>query len=276
MLKIDSHQHFWQYDRKRHDWITDDMAAIQRDFLPADLEPILAGHAVSGCVAVQVDQNEGENDFLLGLASKYSFIRGVVGWIDLKAQDVQEGLEYYSSIPLMKGFRHILHGEADEKYMLNRDFKRGIGLLSRYNFTYDILIKPNHLHYARDFVAAFPNQKFVIDHLAKPFIKAGIVDGWREDISALAAYPNVYCKISGMVTEANWTRWKAADFTPYLDTVFNAFGPSRIMFGSDWPVSNVAGGYSGVLQVVDPYVNRLTASEQELFWSGNAKYFYGL
>jgi L-fuconolactonase len=276
MLKIDSHQHFWLYNPVRHNWITEEMGIIQKNFMPGDLEPILNKTDISGCVAVQVDQTEAENDFLLDLAEENKLIKGVVGWVDFKADDIEERLQHYSKIKSMKGFRHILQGEADEKFMLDRTFMNGIGVLDRYNFTYDILIKPNHLRHVRDFVAAFPYQRFVVDHIAKPYIKDKHIDGWREDISALAAYPNVSCKISGMVTEADWTGWKISDFIPYLDTVFNAFGVNRIMYGSDWPVCNVAGGYEGVLSIVVHYVEKLSQPEQEMFWSKNAVDFYRL
>jgi L-fuconolactonase len=276
MRKIDSHQHFWLYNPVNHAWINDDMRAIQRDFLPADLQPILQENGIEGCVAVQVDQTEAENDFLLDLAKKNSFIKGIVGWIDLQADDIEERLQYYSGIKVMKGFRHILQGEPDEKFMLNEKFKHGIGLLNRYGFSYDILIMPNHLPYAKEFVAAFPEQRFVIDHLAKPYIKDKRINGWKEDMQAIAAFPNVCCKVSGMVTEADWANWKVEDFMPYLDVVFNAFGANRVMYGSDWPVCNVAGGYKGVLNVIENYVSRLTQNEQDLFWAKNAVDFYRL
>jgi L-fuconolactonase len=276
MRKIDSHQHFWLYNPVNHAWINDDMRVIQRDFLPTDLQPILQENGVEGCVAVQVDQTEAENDFLLDLAEKNSLIKGIVGWIDLQADNIEERLQYYSSIKPMKGFRHILQGEPDEKFMLNEKFKHGIGLLNQYGFNYDILIMPNHLPYAKTFVAEFPQQRFVIDHLAKPYIKDKHINGWKEDIQAIVAFPNVYCKVSGMVTEADWVNWKAEDFVPYLDVVFNTFGANRVMYGSDWPVCNVAGGYKGVLNVIENYVGRLTQNEQELFWAKNAVDFYRL
>jgi L-fuconolactonase len=276
MRKIDSHQHFWLYNPVNHAWINDDMQVIQRDFLPADLQPILQENGIEGCVAVQVDQTEAENDFLLDLAEKNSFIKGIVGWIDLQADNIEERLQYYSSIKPMKGFRHILQGEPDEKFMLNEKFKHGIGLLNQYGFSYDILIMPNHLPYAKEFVAAFPEQRFVIDHLAKPYIKDKRINGWKEDIQAIATFPNVSCKVSGMVTEADWANWKTEDFTPYLDVVFNAFGASRVMYGSDWPVCNIAGGYKGVLNVIENYVSRLNQNEQELFWAKNVVDFYRL
>ncbi|MES2265407.1 MAG: amidohydrolase family protein [Bacteroidota bacterium] len=276
MLKIDTHQHFWQYHPVKDAWITDDLKVIQRDLLPNDVEPILKQYGIGGCVAVQADQSEAENEFLLGLAEKYSFIKGIVGWVDLKADNIEERLQYYSGIKLMKGFRHILQAEADEQFMLGKEFMHGISLLSKYNFTYDILIKPNHLPYAKTLVGTFPDQHFVIDHLAKPYIKAGDINGWDQDIQAIASHQNVSCKISGMVTEADWANWKIEDFTPYLDIVFNAFGPNRVMFGSDWPVCNLAGGYEGVLNIVEGYISRLSQSEQELFWSKSAVDFYGL
>jgi L-fuconolactonase len=276
MRRIDSHQHFWIYDKERHGWIDDSMHHCQQDFLPAELQPILQQNGIEGCITVQVDQTEAENDFMVGLAQNNSFIKGLVGWVDLRAAHIEERLEHYSHLKLMKGFRHILQGEPDEKFMLDAKFMHGISLLNKYGFSYDILIKPNHLPYAKELVAAFPDQRFVVDHLAKPFIKAGKIDGWKEDIQALAAYQNVSCKVSGMVTEADWHNWKSEDFTPYLDVVFNAFGANRVMYGSDWPVCNIAGGYAGVLKVIENYIDRLSQNEQELFWAGNTIEFYRL
>lgn len=276
MLKIDSHQHFWVYDKERHSWIDDSMKACQRDFLPADVQPILQQNVFAGCVAVQVDQTEADNDFTLSLAENNSFIKGIVGWVDLQADNIEERLQHYSRIKLIKGFRHILQGEPDDKFMLNDKFMHGISLLNKYGFSYDILIKPNHLPYAKELVAAFPDQRFVIDHLAKPYIKAGKINGWKEGIQALAAYSNVSCKVSGMVTEADWANWQPEDFTPYLDVVFNAFGANRVMYGSDWPVCNLAGGYEGVLKVIENYIGHLSKNEQELFWDKNAIEFYRL
>ena len=276
MQKIDSHQHFWVYDKERHSWIDDSMHACRQDFLPADLQPIFQQKGIEGCVAVQADQTEAENDFLLGLAQKNSFIKGIVGWVDLCADKVEERLEYYSHIKLIKGFRHILQGETDERFMLGEKFLHGISLLSKYAFSYDILIKPNHLPYAKELVAAFPDQRFVIDHLAKPDIKTGKMDGWKEDIQYIASYPNVSCKVSGFVTEADRIKWKPEDFIAYFDVVFNAFGAKRVMYGSDWPVCNVAGGYTGVLKVTESYFDRLTQNEQELFWARNTTEFYRL
>ncbi|TWR24914.1 amidohydrolase family protein [Mucilaginibacter achroorhodeus] len=276
MLKIDSHQHFWLYDKARHEWINEDMHQCRRDFVPADLQPLLEQNGIAGCVTVQADQTITENEFILNFAQQNSFIKGVVGWIDLKAADVEQRLEQYRDIELMKGFRHVLQGEADDRYMLREDFMTGIGLLDKYGFTYDILIFPKHLKIAAEFVAAFPNQRFVVDHLAKPFIKAGDIDQWKKDIQVLAQHQNVSCKVSGMVTEADWNNWKDEDFTPYLDIVFNAFGAERLMYGSDWPVCNVAGGYQKAYKLAEGYVNQLSQNEQELFWAKNAIHFYRL
>jgi L-fuconolactonase len=276
MQKIDSHQHFWIYDKARHSWMDDSMEACRQNFLPAHLQPILQQNGFAGCVAIQVDQTEADNNFALRLAEKNSFIKGVVGWVDLQANNIEERLQHYSHIKPMKGFRHILQSEADDKFMLNAKFKHGISLLNKYDFSYDILIKPNHLLYAKELAAAFPDQRFVINHLAKPFIKAGKIDGWKEGMQALAAYQNVSCKVSGLVTEADWANWNPEDFTPYLDVVFNAFDANRVMYGSDWPVCNLAGGYSGVLKIIECYIDHLSQNEQELFWAKNAIEFYRL
>lgn len=276
MLKIDSHQHFWIFDPVKDSWINDQMLVIKRDFLPADLLPVLQQHGVDGCVAVQASQSDDETMFLLNLAAANTFIKGVVGWVDLKADDLDEKLQHYKQYRKLKGFRHILQAEADEQYMLQFAFKRGIATLQKHGYTYDILIFPQHLPYAAQLAGSFPDQRFVVDHLAKPAIKKQEIGKWQKDIEALSKHQNVYCKISGMLTEADWTKWKTEDFTPYLDVIFNAFGANRIMFGSDWPVCLLAGGYQGTMQVVKDYTDKLSATEQGLFWGGNAIAFYNL
>lgn len=276
MDKIDSHQHFWRFDPVRDSWITDEMRVIQRDFLPEDLAPILKRNGISGCVAVQADQSEEQNAFLLELAAAHPFIKGVVGWVDLRAGNIRDTLEFYKGYDKMKGFRHVLQGEADRSLMLRDEFKRGIALLEEYNYTYDILIYPDQLKYAAELVRTFPHQRFVIDHIAKPDIKNKKVDEWSADIRAVAQYYNVYCKVSGMVTEADWNNWKADDFTPYLDVVFEAFGVSRVMYGSDWPVCEVAGGYEKAVTLVQQYTSGLSSHEQDMFWAKNATNFYNL
>jgi L-fuconolactonase len=275
MLKVDSHQHFWIYDPVKDAWITEEMSVIKKDFLPDEISRELNTHQISGCVAVQADQSEKETEFLIGLAQNHSFIKGVVGWVDLTADNVEERLAYYRSIKQVKGFRYILQAEPVE-FMLDKNFLRSIGLLQQYGFTYDILVNPQQLSFANHLVAKFPDQPFVIDHLAKPYIKSKGIDGWREDISKMAAFPNVYCKVSGLVTEADWHNWSTGDFVPYMDVVFNAFGSNRVMYGSDWPVCNLAGGYAGVLNVVNNYVDKLSLNEQEMFWAKNVMEFYGI
>lgn len=276
MKLIDSHQHFWRFDPVRDSWITDDMAVIRKDFLPEDLAPILHENEVDGCVAVQADQSEEENAFLLELAVANPFIKGIVGWLDLQSDNVQESLAFYAQYDKMKGFRHVLQGEADRALMLKAEFKHGIAQLESFGYTYDILIYTDQLKYTEEFVRAFPNQRFVIDHIAKPNIKEGQFDDWKQDIEAVARQYNVCCKVSGMVTEADWYNWKDEDFKPYLDTVFEAFGTNRVMFGSDWPVCMVAGGYSKMIKMVKSYTSKMTENEQQMFWGQNAVNFYNL
>lgn len=276
MPKIDSHQHFWIFDPVRDSWIDDSMPAIRRDFSPVDLLPVLQENGIDGCISVQASQTDDETAFLLEHAAINSFIKGVVGWIDLKADDLEAKLQGYQQYKKLKGFRHVLQSEPDPQYMLQPAFKKGIGALQKYGYTYDILIFPGHLPYAAQLVVEFPNQKFVVDHLAKPPIKSQEIIDWQKDIEALAAYPNVSCKVSGMLTEADWNAWKPQDFTPYLDVVFNAFGTNRVMFGSDWPVCLLAGGYKRTVEIMETYCAKLPSPERDLFWGGNAISFYGL
>lgn len=276
MKLIDSHQHFWHFDPVRDSWITEEMAVIQKDFLPEDLAPVLQRNGVDGCVAVQADQTEEQNAFLLELAAGNPFIRGVVGWVDFQADNISETLEFYTQYEKMKGFRHVLQGEADRALMLKPAFKHGISKLEELGFTYDILIYADQLTYTEEFVKAFPHQRFVIDHIAKPNIKYRQFDDWKKDIEAVAQHYNACCKVSGMVTEADWNHWKDEDFKPYLDVVFEAFGANRVMFGSDWPVCLVAGGYEKMLTMVKSYTSALSQNEQQMFWGQNAINFYNL
>jgi len=272
---IDAHQHFWQYHPDAHQWINDAMAAIRKDFLPADLQPVLKANGVAGCVAVQADQSETETDFLLQQAAENDIIKGVVGWVDLRSDLVEERLAYYTGFSKLKGFRHILQGEPPE-FMLQPDFMRGIGLLKKYGFTYDILIYPQHLAAALELVRQFPDQSFVIDHIAKPFIKNGWIEEWQFGMKALSQCPNVYCKLSGMVTEADMRNWKEADFTPYLDIVTELFGVNRIMFGSDWPVCLPAATYTAVINIVRNYFSGFSVAERQCIFEKNAVSFYHL
>jgi L-fucono-1,5-lactonase len=276
-MKIDAHQHFWHYAPETHGWITERMGVLKRDFLPRDLEAERIACGVIGSVAVQAEQSERETDFLLGLAECDRSIAGVVGWLDFRGRDICERLERYSKRERLVGFRHLVEFEADDDFLLREDFLRGIAHLERYGFTYDIVIFPRHLANAVKFVEKFPAQRFAVDHLAKPEIRSGRVSmEWRDGIAALAAHPNVYCKLSGMVTEADWVNWRADDFTPYLDAVVGAFGVERVMFGSDWPVCLVAATYAQVLGIVEAYAGRFSANEREKIFCENAARFYGL
>jgi L-fuconolactonase len=276
MYKIDAHQHFWKFDPVRDSWITEEMDVIRRDFLPQDLMHILMHNHMEGCIAVQASQTEKENQFLIDLAATNPFIKGIVGWVDLQASDVEDRLKYYSKHDKVVGFRHVLQGEPQRDFMLREEFLRGVSLLGKYEFTYDILVFPDQLAYTADFVARFPGQRFVIDHIAKPDIKNQEVKNWEKAIREVAKHPNVHCKVSGMVTEANWYAWEEEDFKPYMDVVFDAFGVERLMFGSDWPVCMVAGGYNRVIKMVRYYTTHLTDLEKALFWGGNALKFYGI
>lgn len=276
MLRIDSHQHFWKFDPVRDSWINADMSVIQRDFLPEHLKPVLEQNGIDGCVTVQSDQSEAENEFQLDNAAQHDFIKGIVGWVDLRSPSVEARLSYYSRFGKMKGFRHVLQGEKDRAFMLQPSFMNGISLLKKYNFTYDILVLPDQLKFSLELVKAFPDQLFVIDHIAKPYIKDKKTGEWKKDMEAIAKYENVFCKISGMITEADWKLWKKGDLTPYIDTVVEAFGTNRIMYGSDWPVCMVAGSYEKVIGIVNGYFSSFSRTEQELFFGGNAIKFYNL
>ena len=276
MQIIDSHQHFWKYDPEQHGWITDEMDILKKDFLPNDIEPIYRRLSIEGCVAVQADQSKDETQFLVALARDNSFIKGVVGWVDLRAADIDEQLEEYSHLKIIKGFRHVLQSEQDRAMMLQYDFGRGIKALQKYGFSYDILIFTDQLKYATEFSNRFPEMRLVLDHMAKPGIKSGERDQWKLDITMLADCKNVYCKISGMVTEANWSGWRYEDFVPYLDVIVNAFGTDRIMFGSDWPVCLLAGRYDEMLTIVTRYFSSFSEQEQQNVFGKNAIQFYQL
>ena len=274
-MKIDSHQHFWIFDPVRDSWITPEMETIQRDFLPGDLKEELDKNKIDGCVAVQADQSDNETEFLLHLADANSFIKGVVGWVDLKAPGLYDRLEVYSQYEQLKGFRHVAQGQS-EGFLLQPDFLKGVGQLAAFDFTYDILIYANQLKEAFEFARQLPKVRFVLDHIAKPDIKKGETEPWAQDIRKLAELPNVSCKVSGMVTEADWYTWKKGDFKPYLDVVFEAFGTDRLLFGSDWPVCLVASDYGKMISVMTDYISDLSKPEQEKIMGENAVKFYNL
>lgn len=274
--KIDAHQHFWKYDPVRDGWITEEMSVLKRDFLPGELMRDLDANDMDGCVAVQANQSEEETVFLLDLAERFPRIAGVVGWVDLRADNLVERLEYFWLREKLRGFRHIVQAESDDRFMLRDDFLRGIQRLKDFGFTYDILIYPRQLPAAVELVKRFPDQRFVLDHIAKPAIKTREIADWAKQIEVLATAPNVWCKLSGLVTEADWKHWRPDDFRPYLDVVFEAFGSERLMFGSDWPVCLVAGSYQQVKQLVMEYVRDRSETEKENIFGGNAMRFYEL
>jgi L-fuconolactonase len=275
-MVVDAHQHFWNYRPENHGWITPDMSAIRKNFLPADLAPIYREHKVDGCVAVQVDQTEEENKFLIELAGRNPFIKGVVGWVDLRAASIEERLAFYSSISVVKGFRHIVQAEADKKFLLSDFFCRGISMLKTYNFSYDILVYSNQLDQVEPFVQRFPDQSFIIDHLAKPQIMQHEIGEWEKRMRSIAKHENVYCKLSGMVTEADWKKWTYNDLEPYMQVVLEAFGARRLVYGSDWPVCLLAAGYQQQFEVVKKFIGSLSSSEQQMILGENAVRFYHL
>ncbi len=275
-MRIDSHQHFWRYDPVHHGWMSDQMDALRRDYLPGELEPLLRSAAFDGTIAVQARQLVEETDFLLHLADAHAFITGVVGWVDLCSPYLDAQLARYSCHPKLVGVRHVVHDEPDDDFMLRADFRAGIARLREHGLTYDLLLFPKHLPPAVRLAQEFPDQPFVLDHIAKPFIRAGQLSPWSDDLARLADVPNVCCKLSGLVTEAHWQRWRAEDIHPYLDVVVDAFGSERLMIGSDWPVCTLAASYAAVMAVVSDYVQRLPAEAREGVLGGNAARFYGL
>ncbi len=276
MIRIDSHQHFWHYAPATHGWITDEMEVLKQDYLPTDLKIELDANEVAGCVSVQAAQTEQETQFLLDQANKHAFIRGVVGWVDLQDEAVATRLEHWTSYPKFVGVRHIVQAETDEHFLLRPAFLRGVRLLSELNLTYDLLIHEGQLPVARSFVDQLPEAKLVIDHLAKPKIATHELSPWKENIQALAERPNVYCKLSGLVTEADWSNWQPSDLYPYLDVVVEAFGTERVMVGSDWPVCLLAASYAQVKELMDQYFASFTAAEQARVYGENTIDFYQL
>lgn len=275
-LRIDAHQHFWNFDPEKHVWMNEEMDVLKKNFLPSDLEPLLKKCDIDGCVAVQANQAEVENDFLFELANQNHDIKGIVGWVDLKSESLSERLEHYSQISKIKGFRHVIHDEPDLDFMIQPSFMKGVSALKKYGYTYDILIFAAHLPNTLKFIKNLPDQAFIIDHIAKPKIKKGEIETWAKQLKEVAKFENVYCKISGMVTEADWLNWQKEDFTKYLDTVVNAFGTKRILYGSDWPVCTLAATYENQYTIVKEYFSRFSQTEQDLFFGGNATHFYNL
>ena len=275
-MKIDSHHHFWKYSKAEYGWMSDEMDRIRRDFLPADLEAEIQRAGVDGVVSVQARQTEEETEFLLDFAEDRDFIRGVVGWVPLIDSDVEESIDRFAKNKWLKAVRHVLHDEADDRYMLRDDFNRGIALLKDRNLVYDILIFEKHLPQTLQFVDRHPDQVFVVDHVAKPRIKDDLLSPWQSRMVELAHRPNVYCKVSGMATEADWANWTPEQLRPCFDTVLSAYGPKRLMFGSDWPVCLVAVEYERWHSIVEDWVSELSADEQERILGGTAVEAYQL
>ena len=275
-LRIDSHQHFWRYNSQDYPWIDETRESLKVDYMPPDLLPLMQATGIDGTVAVQARQNLRETGFLLELADRYDFIRGVVGWVDMRSDDVEVQLERFAAHPRLVGIRHIVHDEADDRFMLGGNFLRGLAKLKACDLTYDLLLFPRHLPIAIEVVKRFPDQPFVLDHIAKPLINDGLLEPWRRDIRQLAAFENVFCKVSGMVTEAAWGGWTQNDFQPYLDVVFDCFGIDRLMFGSDWPVCTLSGSYGQVVGIVETYIAALSLDEQARIMGGAASDFYQL
>ncbi|MBI3850962.1 MAG: amidohydrolase family protein [Verrucomicrobia bacterium] len=272
-MKIDAHQHFWHYDAQQYPWIPK-RSPLHHDWLPDDLAPLLAKAGLDGCIAVQARQRIEESRWLLTLADRSPIIKGVVGWVDLQSDTVERELAELCRNPRFVGVRHVVQDEPDADFMLRPNFLLGIAKLKAFNLSYDILIFPSQLPAAIELVKRFPEQPFVLDHIAKPLIKTGTLSPWQEQIRELAKAPNVMCKVSGMVTEADHGKWRLDDFKPYLDVVFSVFGEDRLMFGSDWPVCLLSGSYERVFDLVADYTRQLTAAARNKFFGGNAVSFY--
>ena len=270
MKIIDSHHHLWKHSHQEYGWMDDSMSLLKKDYLPEDLEPELLAAGVRGTIVVQARQSLEETRWLLELAEKHSFIKGVVGWFDLRSPYLVQQLKDFAAHPKLVGARHVIHDEADDDFMLRSDFKTGIVYLGAYGFCYDLLLFPRHLEHAVKLVRSLPRQRFVLDHMGKPLIKTGELEPWKQDIARLAEYPNVWCKLSGMVTEADWKEWTYEDLLPYLETVLKEFGPHRVMLGSDWPVCRLAGEYSQVMKLVPDFIASLNKADQARILYTNA------
>jgi L-fuconolactonase len=277
-MPLDSHQHFWRYSATQYPWIPAG-SALQRDWLPGDLTELHRPLGLDGSIVVQARQSLADSHWLLGLADADPRIKGVVGWVDLQADRVEDSLAELAAHPKFVGVRHVVQDEPDDRFLLRPAFLRGVAQLKPFGLRYDILIFPKQLPAALEFVRQFPDQPFVLDHIAKPFIRDGTLSPWREQIRELAQFPNVLCKVSGMVTEAKHVGWQAADFRPYLDVVFTTFGEDRLMFGSDWPVCLLAASYEQVFRLAEDYVvnvAKYSPAAQSNFFGGNCAKFYGV
>jgi len=275
-MKIDAHHHFWQFDPAQYGWINESMSVLRRDFLPADLQREIEAAAIDGVVSVHARQTLEETRWLLDLAEEHEFIKGVVGWVPLADPDVREQLDSLARQPSLKGVRHVVQDEPDDNFILGDAFNAGVDALAKHGLVFDILIYERQLPQAIQFVDRHPQQVFVLDHLAKPQVKNSIVDPWREHIRQLAARENVYCKVSGLTTEADWQSWSEDQLSVYLDTVLEAFGARRLMFGSDWPVCLLATTYGGWYDLMRRKFADLSAEEQSRIFGHTAIDVYKL
>lgn len=277
-MKIDSHQHFWTYSVAEYGWITEAMHLLKKDHLPESLLRILSKNGIDGSIAVQARQTVEETRWLLQLSERYSFIKGVVGWVDLQSEKLDDQLKEFAAFPNFVGVRHVVQDEPDDDFLLRERFLQGINKLLEYNLTYDILIYPHHLPIAAEFIKCFPSHRLILDHIAKPNIKDRRIRQWEKNLQALSEYPHVYCKVSGLVTEADWHSWTYQNFEPYLDVIFELFGINRLLFGSDWPVCTVAGSYKEIMSIVEKYLDNKKFSDNECsgFWGENAAKIYNL
>lgn len=274
-MVLDSHVHFWKYDRGAYAWIDKSMKILQKNYLPEDLELTLKRNNVDGCVAVQAIPEEVDTRFLAELAGTHPMVRAVVGWTDLKARDLEKKLTEFRAYPPIKGFRHIVQTEPDD-FLYNQHFREGVSLLKEFDYTYDILIFPKQIPATIDFVSALPGQTFILDHAAKPAIRDHDIAGWSSGIRDLATFPNLYCKLSGLITEARWKEWSPAEFYPYLDVLFEHFGPGRLLFGSDWPVMLLSGIYVQWKSLLEKYMEAMNDDDKEAVFGLNAQKVYGI
>lgn len=274
-MRIDAHQHFWRYDPVELAWIDDSMAALRRDFLPRDLAPELAASGIDACVAVQARSSLAETDFLLALAERHPIVSVVVGWVDLLASDLDAQLDALEPRPKLAGFRHIAQAEPDD-FLARPEVVRGVAALARRGFAFDLLVFPRQLPAAIALARALPDQRFVLDHLAKPPVRERALEPWGARLRELARLPNVSCKLSGLVSEADWKAWRAEDLAPYFEVALEAFGARRLMYGSDWPVCLVASSHARWSDCVRRWIERLSADEQVAILGGNAARFYGI
>ncbi|MGC2172294.1 MAG: amidohydrolase family protein [Candidatus Sulfotelmatobacter sp.] len=275
-MNIDTHQHFWKYNDRDYVWMAAGMDKLRKDHLPSDLLPLMGAAGIDATVAVQARQSLEETNWLLQLAEEHPFIRAVVGWVDLCSERVVEQLEQLAPHSKFRGVRHVVHDEPDDEFMLRKSFLNGLSQLKRFGLTYDLLVFPRHLPIACDVVKRFPDQPFVLDHIAKPPVRSGAMEPWARDLKRLAGFGNVFCKISGLVTEVRWNAWKAQDFEPYLEVVLHAFGPHRLMIGSDWPVCTLAADYTSVIDLEAGFIGRLSGDEQNAILEKNSVEFYSI